>query len=100
MEEVGARQRLELVVPLPDGLSAQAAVQLHLLHTLVEPHHMAAQLPLPPLAAIDAFTQAVKLQQAKLVEEARAKRTPKASKKEASSSPTRHTGQTQKTPTC
>lgn len=66
MEEVGARQRLELVVLLPDGLSTHATVQLHLLHAFMELHNMVTQFLLLPLCAIDPFTQAVELQQAKL----------------------------------
>lgn len=66
VEEVGARQGLELVVLLPNRLSAHAAVQLHLLHAFVELHYMVTQFSLLPLRAIDPFTQAVELQQAKL----------------------------------
>lgn len=74
MEEMGARQRLELAVLLPNGLSTHAAVQLHLLYTLVELHHMVTKFPLLSLCAIDSFTQAVKLQQAKLCTEGRGMR--------------------------
>lgn len=66
VEEVGARQGLELVVLLPNRLSAHATVQLHLLHAFMELHYMVTQFSLLPLCAIDPFTQAVELQQAKL----------------------------------
>lgn len=66
MEEVGARQRLELVVLLPNGLPAHATVELHLLHAFMELHYVVTQFSLLPLCAIDPFTQAVELQQAKL----------------------------------
>lgn len=66
MEEVGARQRLELVVLLPNGLSTHATVQLHLLHAFMELHYVVTQFSLLPLRAIDPFTKAVELQQAKL----------------------------------
>lgn len=66
MEEVGARQRLQLVVLLPNRFSTHATVQLHLLHAFMELHYMVTQFSLLPLCAIDPFTQTVELQQTKL----------------------------------
>ena len=62
VEDVGAGQGLQPVVPLADGLPAQATVEFGLLHTLVEAHHVGTQLPLQPLAVIDALAQTVQLQ--------------------------------------
>lgn len=66
VEDVGARQGLQPAVPLADGLAAQAAVELGLLHALVEAHDVGAQLALQPLAAVDALAQAVQLELAEL----------------------------------
>ena len=66
VEDVGAGQGLQTAVLLADGLTAQAAVELGLLHTLVEAHDVGAQLPLLPFAAVDALAQAVQLQLAQL----------------------------------
>lgn len=66
MEEVGARQRLQLVVLLPNRLSTHATVQLHILHAFMELHYMVTQFSLQPLCAIDPFTQTVELQQTQL----------------------------------
>lgn len=66
VEDVGAGQGLQPAVPLADGLPAQAAVELGLLHALVEAHDVGAQLPLQPLAAVDALAQTVQLQLAQL----------------------------------
>lgn len=66
MKDVGAGQGLQPAVLLPDGLTTQAAVELSLFHTLVEPHYVRAQLPLQPFAAVDALTQAVQLELAQL----------------------------------
>lgn len=63
---MGAGQGLQPAVPLADGLPAQAAVELGLLHALVEAHDVGAQLPLQPLAAVDALAQTVQLQLAQL----------------------------------
>lgn len=63
---MGAGQGLQAAVPLADGLPAQAAVQLRLLHALVEAHDVRAQLALQPFAAVDALAQAVQLQLAQL----------------------------------
>lgn len=66
MEDVGAGQGLQPAVPLAYGLAAQAAVELRLLHALMEAHYVRTQLPLQPLAAIDALAQAVQLELAQL----------------------------------
>lgn len=66
MEDVGAGQGLQTAVLLADGLAAQAAVELGLLHALVEAHDVGTQLPLQPFAAVDALAQAVQLQLAQL----------------------------------
>lgn len=66
MKDVGAGQGLQTAVLLPDGLATQAAVELSLLHTLMEPHYVRAQLPLQTFAAVDALTQAVQLELAQL----------------------------------
>lgn len=66
MEDVGAWQGLQPAVPLAYGLATQAAVELGLLHTLVEAHDVGAQLALQPLAAVDVLTQAVQLELAQL----------------------------------
>lgn len=63
---MGAGQGLQPAVPLAYGLPAQAAVQLRLLHALVEAHDVGTQLPLQPLAAVDALAQTVQLQLAQL----------------------------------
>lgn len=57
---------MELVVLVSNGFTTHATVKLHFFHTFVKLHHMVAKLPLLPLCAVDAFTQAVNLQQAKL----------------------------------
>lgn len=62
VEDMGAGQGLQTAVLLADGLAAQAAVELGLLHALVETHDVGAQLPLQPFAAVDALAQAVQLQ--------------------------------------
>lgn len=66
MEDVGAWKGLQPAVPLAYGLSAQTAVELSLLHTLVEAHYVCTQLLLQPLAAVDALAQAVQLELAQL----------------------------------
>lgn len=66
MKDVGAGQGLEPAVLLPDGLATQATVELGVFHTLVEPHHVRAQLTLQPFAAVDALTQAVQFELAQL----------------------------------
>lgn len=66
MKDVGAGQGLQPAVLLPNGLTTEATVELSLLHALVEPHYMRAQLTLQPLAAADALTQAVQLELAQL----------------------------------
>ena len=66
MKDVGAGQGLQPAVPLPDGLTTEAAVELSLLHALVEPHYVRAQLTLQPFAAVDALTQAMQLELAQL----------------------------------
>lgn len=63
---MGAGQGLQAAVPLADGLPAQAAVELRLLHALVEAHDVRTQLALQPFAAVDALAQAVQLQLAQL----------------------------------
>lgn len=63
---MGAGQGLQPAVPLAYGLPAQAAVELRLLHALVEAHDVGTQLPLQPLAAVDALAQTVQLQLAQL----------------------------------
>lgn len=50
------------MVPVPDGLPTHAAVELQLLYTLEELHHLLSELRLLPLASIDALAQAVHLQ--------------------------------------
>lgn len=66
MEDVGTGQRLQLLVPVPDGLPTHAAVELQLLHALEELHHLLPQLRLLPLAPVDALAQAVHLQRTEL----------------------------------
>lgn len=66
VKDVRAGQGLQPAIPLTYGLAAQAAVELCLLHTLVEAHDMGTQLPLQPLAAVDALAQAVQLELAQL----------------------------------
>lgn len=66
MKDVGAGQGLQPAVLLPNGLAAEAAVELSLLHALVEPHDVRAQLSLQPLAAVDALAQAMQLELAQL----------------------------------
>lgn len=63
---MGAGQGLQPAIPLAYGLAAQAAVELALLHALVEAHDVRTQLPLQPLAAVDALAQAVQLELAQL----------------------------------
>lgn len=67
MENVGARQSLQLLVPVPDGLSTHAAVKLQLLDTLQELHHLLSELILLLQVSVDAFTQTVNLQSAQLM---------------------------------
>lgn len=66
MEDVGAGQGLQPAVFLAYGLPTQATVQLGLLYALVETHDVGPQLPLQPLAAVDALAQTVQLQLAQL----------------------------------
>lgn len=54
------------MVPVPDGLSTHAAVELQLLDTLQELHHLLSELLLLPPAAINPFAQAVDLQRTQL----------------------------------
>lgn len=63
---MGAGQSLQPAILLAYGLAAQAAVELCLLHALVEAHDVGAQLPLQTSAAVDALAQAVKLELAQL----------------------------------
>lgn len=63
---MGAGQGLQAAVLLAYGLAAQAAVELRLLHALVEAHNVGSQLPLQPLAATDALAQAVQFELAQL----------------------------------
>lgn len=66
VEDVGAGQGLQPAVFLAYGLATQATVELRLLYALVEAHDVGTQLPLQPLAAVDALTQTVQLQLAQL----------------------------------
>lgn len=56
------------MVPVPDGLSTHAAVELQLLHTLQELHHLLPELLLLPPGTINPLTQAVHLQRRQLEE--------------------------------
>lgn len=56
MENVGTGQRLQFLVPVPNGLPAHAAVELQLLHALQELHHLLPDLRLLPLAPINPLT--------------------------------------------
>lgn len=69
MENVGTGQRLQFLVPVPDGLPAHATVELQLLHALQELHHLLPDLSLLPLAPINPLTEAVHLQRAQLEEQ-------------------------------
>lgn len=66
MKDVGARQRLELLVPLPDCLATHATVELQLFYTLQELHHLLSELILLLPATVDALGQAVDLQRTHL----------------------------------
>lgn len=66
VEDVGAGQGLQPAVFLAYGLATQATVELRLLYALVEAHDVGTQLPLQPLAAVDALAQTVQLQLAQL----------------------------------
>lgn len=66
VENVRAGQGLQLLVPLSDRLPTHATVELQLFHTLQELHHLLPQLILLLLTAVDAFTQAVHLQDTQL----------------------------------
>lgn len=66
MENVGTGQGLQLLVPVPNGLSTHATVELQLLDTLQELHHLLSELLLLPPASINPLTQAVNLQCAQL----------------------------------
>lgn len=62
MENVGTGQGLQLLVPVPDGLSTHATVELQLLDALQELHHLLCELLLLPPASINPLAQAVNLQ--------------------------------------
>lgn len=66
VENVRAGQGLQLLVPLSDRLPTHATVELQLFYTLQELHDLLSQLILLLLTAVDAFTQAVHLQDAQL----------------------------------
>lgn len=66
MENVGTGQCLELVVPVTNGFTTHATVEFHFLNTFVELHYVITKFPLLTLCAIDPFTEAMNLQQAKL----------------------------------
>lgn len=68
VENVRAGQGLQLLVPLSDRLPTHATVELQLFHALQELHHLLSQLILLLLTAVDAFTQAVYLQDTQLEE--------------------------------
>lgn len=69
MENVGTGQRLQFLVPVPDGLPAHAAVELQLLNALQKLHHLLPDLRLLALAPVDALAEAVHLQRAQLQEQ-------------------------------
>lgn len=66
MENVGTGQSLQFLVPVPDGLPTHAAVELQLLHTLQELHHLLPDLRLLPLAPKNPLAEAVHLQRTQL----------------------------------
>lgn len=66
MENVGTGQRLQFLVPVPDGLPAHAAVELQLLHALQELHHLLPDLSLLTPAPMNPFAYTVYLQRAQL----------------------------------
>lgn len=66
VKDVGARQSLELLVPLPDWLATHATVELQLFYTLQELHHLLSELILLLPATVDALRQAVYLQRTQL----------------------------------
>lgn len=71
MENVGTGQRLQFLVPVPNGLPAHAAVELQLLHALQELHHLLPDLRLLPLAPMNPLAKTVHLQCAQLQEQSR-----------------------------
>lgn len=72
--DVGAGQRLQLLVPLPDGLAAHAAVELQLLHALQELHHLLPQLLLLLAAPVDPLAQRMGLQHNQLQQQQQQKK--------------------------
>lgn len=52
---MGARQSLELLVPLSDRLATHATVELQLFYTLQELHHLLSELILLLFATVDAL---------------------------------------------
>lgn len=57
---------MELVVPVTNGFATHATIEFHFFNAFVELHHMITKFPLLTLCAIDPFTDAMNLQQAKL----------------------------------
>lgn len=69
------------MVLVSDGFPTHATVKLHFFNTFMKFHHMVTKLPLLPLCAIDPFTQAMNLQQAKLYREERQRKVQEKSKR-------------------
>lgn len=66
VKNVGARQSLELLIPLPDRLATHATVELQLFYALQELHDLLSELILLLPASVDTFWQAVYLQRTQL----------------------------------